>query len=118
MVRLHTASLDLLHWVAIGLAAIVGLVQIAVGTLAADDPLGIALALGGLGLFAWILLVVLGYSRRLLTLAAIPYAVVQILLWWTLSDLEVGNLLEPGLVVAALQLALLVILVWLYEAIR
>lgn len=119
----RTDTLGGLHWVAIGLAAITGAIHVFLGVSAFFGdviplPLGVSFLLAGLGYFGAIGLVVLGWRRRLVYLAGIPYTAVQILLWYQFNYAGTGESLAqagPIEVVDKLaQLLLIVLLVVLY----
>lgn len=113
MVELRTVSLGIRDWTAIALAAITGLLHLLVGARTAPAPAGVVLLLAGLGSLAWIALVLVGFHRHRLYLAAVPYAATLIVLPWALDGVAPADPLDPGLGVldAAIQVALIVVLI-------
>lgn len=118
--RWETASLTTLHWVAVALAAVTGLVHLGLGLSDIGTPMGISFLLAGLGFFAGIALLLRGYRRRLLYLLGIAYTGLQIVLyvafnWPNVVFLADGSVYVEGVVDKVVQLALVATLVALYR---
>lgn len=101
---LDTASLTGLHWLAIVLAAVTGLVHVAIGVQFGD----VVLLLAGLGFLGAIVLFLLDVRRRLLYLAGIPYTGIQFVLYFVQNW---PNVVSPvGILDKVVQVALIVVL--------
>jgi hypothetical protein len=115
-VGLDTEGLTGLHWVGIVAAAVSGLVHLRLGVGFLPSGLGISFLLAAGGFFGAIVLVLLGYRRRLVYAVGIPFTVVQIVAWYLLNfadgsksfPADVGTL---GAVDKVAQLVLLAVLV-------
>lgn len=103
----ETASLTGVHWAAIGLAVLTGLVHLYLFWTQDFVPF----LLAGLGFFGAIGLILVGFHRRLIYLAGIPYTLAQMGGWYVLD----GNLTALAVVDKAAQVALIVLLVYLYR---
>lgn len=119
----RTDSLGGLHWLAILLAAASGAVHLFLGASAFFGsviplPLGIAFLLAGLGFFGAIALVLIGWRRRLVYLAGIPFTAIQIVLWYQFNYVGTGqSVTSAGPIEIAdkvAQVVLILILVDLY----
>jgi hypothetical protein len=77
-----SGSLSPLDGFGIGLAAVTGLVHIRLFFRPPSTPLSIAWLLAGIGFFGAIVLVLIGYRRRLLYLIGIFYTGLQIALFF------------------------------------
>jgi hypothetical protein len=107
--RLRTASLTPLHWLAVALAALTGLIHVGIGIQFGD----VLLLLAGLGFFGAIVLFLLDVNRRLLYLAGVPYTGLQFVLYFVQNW---PNVVSPaGILDKVVQLALVVALVVLYR---
>lgn len=118
--RWETGSLTTLHWVAVGLAAVTGLVHLALGVSDVGTPMGVSFLLAGLGFVAGIVLFLRGYRRRLLYLLGIPYVGLQIVLyvvfnWPDVVFLADGSVYVVGVVDKIVQALLVAVLVALYR---
>ena len=109
-------SLTGLHWLGFMLAAITGVIHLWLGVEFIDNPMGWSFLAAGVGYFAAIGLVILNIRRRLVYLLGIPYTAVQIPLWWIVNDIQLADLLEPGIGVfdKLVQVILIGVLVVLY----
>lgn len=83
--RLGLATLDRRYRLAIGLAAVTGVIHLGLGLTAPTTPVGAASILAGLGYGVAIALVLLGYRRRLVVAIGIPYVASQVVLWYALN---------------------------------
>ena len=107
--RIETESLTGLHWLAIGLAAITGVIHVGIGVQFGDTPL----LLAGLGFFGAIALFVLDVGRRALYLVGIPYTGAQFVLYFVRNW---PNVISPaGILDKIVQVALIVVLLVLYR---
>lgn len=81
-------SLTAIHWVAILLAAITGVIHLYISIDALPGGLGIAFVLAGLGFFGAIALFIYtsGRYRRWLYAVGIPYTLVQIVLYYVYNE--------------------------------
>ena len=118
MTRFETASLTAVHWVAIGLAALSGLIHLLLAAIVPWTVLRVSFILAGLGFLGGIGLVLLDYRRRLLYLIGIPYTGVQILLWFVVVEPTVATLNVLDVVDKAAQAVLIVLLAHLYATDR
>lgn len=118
MVRFETASLTTAHWVAIGLAALSGLIHLLLAAIVSATVLRTSFLLAGLGFFGAIGLLLVNYRRRLLYLIGIPFVGVQIVLWYLVVEPTVATLDVLDVVDKVAQGLLLVLLVYLYSADR
>lgn len=95
----ETASVSRLHWGAVVLAAITGVIHLAIGVSSIAsfgfEPLAVALALAGVGFSGAILLFVRGVRRREFYIAGILFTVLQILLWVQFNQLGGDPALSP-----------------------
>lgn len=106
---IQTDSLTALDGFAIGLTATTGLVHLRLFFKMPSTVLGISWLLAGLGFFGAIVLAVLGYRRRLLYLAGIPYTGAQIILYFYLNNPPLPLLMTTAFVDKTIQLVLLII---------
>lgn len=106
---LETSSLTRLHWLAIGLATITGVIHVGIG-IQFSDPL---LLLAGLGFFGAIVLALFDVKRRLLYLVGIPYTAIQLVMYFVRNW---PNVISPaGVVDKIVQVSLIVVLYMLYR---
>lgn len=109
-------SLAGLHWVAIALAVVTGLVHLGLGLAAVPEPLGVASVLAAVGYAGAITLVLVGYRRRLVVALSVPYVGSQVALWYLLnrpsSIGEVSPVAAVDKLVQMLLIALLVVLLF------
>lgn len=113
--RLETASLTPLHWLAVALAIVSGIVHLALGVMFFPGAQPVAFLLAGLGFFAGVVLFLLDYRRRLLYLAGIPFVALQIVLWWILNQQTQPAISPIEGIDKAAQVVLIVVLVVLYR---
>lgn len=107
--RLETESLTGLHWLAIVLAAITGVIHVAIGVRFGDT----LLLLAGIGFFGAIVLLFVGVGRRALYLAGIPYTAAQFVLYFVFNWPNVVS--ATAIVDKVVQVALIVVLFVLYR---
>lgn len=109
----QTDSLTRLHWVGIALALLSGVIHLVLGVPAVPSGLGVAFVLAAVAFFVGVVLVLVGYRRRLVYLVGIPFVGVQFVLYFAFNW---PNVLNPAGVVDKLaQAALVVVLVVLYR---
>jgi hypothetical protein len=119
-IRIETDSLTTLHWFAIALAALSGVIHLFLGVSGVtgtyiSDQLGVAFLLAGLGFFGAVVLFLLDYRRRDLYLVGIPYTALQIVLYLWINQ-RVDPALSPTEAIdKAAQILLIVVLVVLYR---
>jgi hypothetical protein len=118
MTRFETASLTTVHWVAIALAMLSGLIHLLLAAIVPATMLRVSFLLAGLGFLGAIVLVLVNYRRRLLYLVGIPFVGVQIVLWYLVVEPTVATLDVLDVVDKAAQALLVVLLVYLYTANR
>lgn len=110
------SSLTPLHWTAIGLAVVTGLVHLLLGIDFLPHWMGVVFVLAAGGFFGAVVLFALEARRRLLYLVGIPYTGVQIVLWYALNQpAGVGDLSAPEAIDKVAQVLLIVTLVVLYR---
>lgn len=105
---LDTASLAGLHWLAIVLALLTGVLHVYAGL---DGGVRIPLILAGLGFFGGTVLFLMNYRRRLLYPVAIIYTGIQIPAWYVVNA---GQYTTVGYVDKAVQILLVAVLAYLY----
>lgn len=109
-------SLSTLHWVGIGAATVTAIVHLVLGIGFLPHWMGGAFLVATAGFLLGIVLVVIGYRRRLVYLAGIPFTAAQVLLWYALNrPAGVADLSTADVVDKVAQLLLLVVLVVLYR---
>lgn len=118
MTRFETASLTAIHWVAIGLAALSGLIHLLLAVIVPAAGLRASFLLAGLGFLGAIVLVLVNYRRRLIYLIGIPFVGVQIVLWYLVVGPTFATLEALDAVDKVAQALLLVLLVYLYATER
>lgn len=120
---IRTETLGGLHWLAIVLAAVSGAIHLFLGVSAFFGsviplPLGISFLLAGLGFFGAIALVLVGWRRKLVYLAGIPFTAIQILLWYQFNYAGTGRAITGAgpieIADKVAQVVLILVLVDLY----
>ncbi|ADJ13505.1 DUF7475 family protein [Halalkalicoccus jeotgali] len=114
MVRFETSSLTPIHWLAIALAAISGLIHLLLAVIFPVLPFQVSFVLAGLGFFGGIALVLVGYRRRLIYAIGVPFTAVQIVLWYLVVGPTLGSLDTIDAIDKLAQALLIVLLVALY----
>lgn len=114
MTRFETTSLTAVHWVAIGLAALSGLIHLLLAVIVPATMLRVSFLLAGIGFLGAILLVLVNYRRRLLYLVGIPFVGVQIVLWYLVVEPTFATLHALDAVDKLAQTLLIVLLTYLY----
>ena len=105
--RLKIDSIPVLGWIALGLAFVTGVLHIYAGVVEGRIPVTLA----GVGFLAAIGLYLVDYRRPLLYLVGVVYTAVQIPLWYVV---KAGEFTTVGYVDKAVQVVLVVLLVYLY----
>lgn len=113
--ELDTNSLTPVHWLAIGLAALSGVIHLLLGVIVPIPVLQASFLFAGIGFFGGIVLVLTNYRRPLVYVVGVPFTGIQIILWYvfvepTLATIEVLDAIDK-----LAQLVLIVLLVMLYR---
>lgn len=103
----ETASLTGVHWLAVVLVVITGVLHVYAGVVDGRAPL----VLAGVGFLVATVLFLADYRRRLLYLVGIVYTFVQIPIWYVV---KAGEYTTIGYVDKVAQVILVVVLVYLY----
>ena len=103
----ETESLTTLHWLALALVLATGVVHVYAGAVEGRIPV----ALAGVGFLVAVGLFLANYRRPLLYLVGIVYTAVQLPLWYVV---KAGEYTALGYVDKAIQVVLIVLLVYLY----
>lgn len=113
--RVRTETLTSLHWVAVALAVVTGVIHLVLGVMFFPGAQPVAFLLAGIGFLGAVVLFLLDYRRRLLYLVGVPFTALQIVLYLWLNQ-RVDPAVSPveGIDKAA-QLLLIVLLVVLYR---
>ncbi|WP_254768202.1 DUF7475 family protein [Salinilacihabitans rarus] len=113
--RLALGSLGPLHWLAIALAVVTGVVHLVLGVDFLPHPMGAAFLIAAVGFFGGVALVLVGYRRRLLYLLGVPFTAGQVVLWYLLNrPAGVADLSGAEAVDKVAQLLLIAALTVLY----
>lgn len=108
-------SFGVLHWVAVLLAATTGVIHLLLGLLSIPEPLGVAALLAAGGFAGGIVLFTIGFHRRLVLVAAVPYTASQILLWYALNEpTGIGDVSPLAAFDKVVQLLLIACVILLY----
>ncbi|WP_199243338.1 DUF7475 family protein [Halopenitus persicus] len=83
--HLDLETLDRRHRLGIGLAAVTGAIHLVLGMGAPTTPIGVASILAGIGYAGAIVLVLVGYRRRLVAAVGIVYVGSQIVIWYVVN---------------------------------
>ena len=112
LIRFETASFELIHWVAIVLAAVTGLVHVYLYTTQGF----LLFLLAGLGFFGAIgLLLILPSLRKWLYGVGVPYTLAQIVGWYTMEQpASLGDISTLALADKTVQIALIAVLLLLF----
>jgi ABC-type amino acid transport system permease subunit len=104
--HLSTESVTSVHWVAVALAVLTGVIHVYVGAVRGRP----SLLLAGLGFFGGIGLFLNGYRRRPLYVVGIVYVLIQIVIW---TIVNAGEYTTIGIVDKGVQLMLVGLLAYL-----
>lgn len=113
--RLETASLTGLHWVAVVLAVLSGVVHLVLGVRFFPEGTAIAFILAGVAFFVAIGLFLIDYHRRLLYAVGVPFVLAQIVAWLWINQRQQPEISPVEGVDKAAQVVLILILVLLYR---
>lgn len=109
-----TAGLLSLDYVVIILATISGVIHLYEGYEdLGEGVIGILFILAGIGFFAWIALLVIGFRLRVLYPVGFVFTAIQFVLYFVLNWPEIYESL--GLIDKAVQLALMIVLLLVYR---
>ncbi|UWG48382.1 putative membrane protein [Halanaeroarchaeum sp. HSR-CO] len=108
---IRTESLTGLHWLAIGLALVTGVIHLVLGVSFVSDPMGWSFLFAGVVFFAAIVAVLYDYRRRLIYLLGIPFTGGQIVAWYLVNAPDFSPL---GIGDKVVQVVLIVVLALLY----
>lgn len=108
-------SLTPLHWIAVGLTIITGIVHLALGIMFFPGVLPVSFLLAGLGFFVGIGLFLRGYRRRLLYQIGVPFVALQMVLYLLINQRSDPAVSPIEGIDKAAQLLLIVLLVVLYR---
>lgn len=92
-VSIETESLTPLHWGAVALAAISGVIHFVLGVQFFPGVQPVLFLLAGLGFFGAIVLLLVDYRRQQLYIAGVGFTALQIVLWLVLNQLGA----DPGI---------------------
>ncbi|MFW6153071.1 MAG: DUF7475 family protein [Halobacteriota archaeon] len=109
-------SLTAIHWLAILLAGITGVIHLYISIDALPGGLGIAFVLAGLGFFGAIVLFLYtsGRYRRWLYIAGIPFVLLQIVLYYVYNEPStLGDMATVDVVDKVVQVVLVLVLAYL-----
>ena len=110
--RIDTASVNTLHWIGIGLAAVTGVIHLYLGVSFITSPLGWSFLVAGIGFFAGVAAVLTNTRQRLAILLGIPFTAGQIIIWYVMNAPDLSPL---GIADKVVQVLLIVVLVGLYR---
>jgi hypothetical protein len=106
--RIPTESLTTLHWLAVALVVVTGVLHVYAGVVEGRLPV----ALAGVGYAGALVLFLLNYRRRLLYAIGIPYTAVQIPIWLAVKS----EYTVVGYVDKTVQVVLILVLLVLYRS--
>jgi hypothetical protein len=113
---LELDSLTTLHWIGINLALISAVVHLVFGVMFLPNVMGVLFLLATGGFLGAIVLLLVGYRRRLLYLVGIPFTGIQIVAWYAVNQPTGPADIGPaGAIDKIAQLLLIVVLVVLYR---
>jgi hypothetical protein len=113
--RLETRSLTPLHWIAVALALVTGVVHLALGVLFFPGGLGVAFLLAGFGFLGGVVLFLLDYRRRQLYPTGVAFTAVQIVLYLLINPPSFPDVPPAEAIDKVAQILLVVALVVLYR---
>lgn len=114
MARFDTGSLTAVHWIAIALAAISGVIHLLLGVIVPVLALQASFLFAGIGFFVGIGLVLVDYRRPLVYLLGIPFTAGQVVLWYVIVGPTLGTIEVLDAVDKLTQAVLVVLLFVLY----
>lgn len=104
---IETESLTRLHWLAILLVFVTGVIHIYAGVIESRIPVSLA----GIGFLGAIAVFLFGYRRPLLYLVGVVYTAIQLSLWYVV---KAGEYSTVGYVDKTVQIGLVFLLLYLY----
>ena len=104
---IETESLTRLHWLAILLVFVTGVIHIYAGVIESRIPVSLA----GIGFLGAIAVFLFGYRRPLLYLVGVVYTAIQLSLWYVVKAGEYSTI---GYVDKTVQIGLVLLLLYLY----
>lgn len=113
--RVQTASLTGLHWLAVLLALLSGVIHLVLGVMFFPEGLAIAFLLAGIAFLVAIGLFLVDYRRRLLYAIGVPFVLLQIILWLWINQRNQPEISPVEGIDKAGQVLLIVILIVLYR---
>lgn len=87
----ETDSLGTLEWVGILFAAVSGVIHLVIGVPGLPSGLAVSFVLAGLGFAGAIALLVVGWRRRLVYAAGVPFVGAQIVAWYALNGFPIDT---------------------------
>ncbi|MFW6265723.1 MAG: DUF7475 family protein [Halanaeroarchaeum sp.] len=108
---IRTESMTGLHWLAIVLALVTGVIHLVLGVSFIADPMGWSFLFAGVVFLAAIAAVLFDYRRRLIYLLGIPFVAGQIVAWYFVNAPDFSPV---GIGDKVVQVVLIVVLVVLY----
>lgn len=113
---LELDSLTTLHWIGIHLALVSAVVHLIYGIGFFPSRAGILFLLAAGGFLGGIVLLLVGYRRRLLYVVGVPFTAVQVVGWYMANrPAGPGDISAAGAIDKIVQLALIVVLITLYR---
>ena len=113
--QIKTASLTGLHWLAVALSLLSGVVHLVLGVMFFPQGTAIAFLLAGIAFLVAVGLFLRNYRRRLLYAVGVPFVLVQIILYYWINYRNQPAISPVEAVDKVAQLVLIVVLVVLYR---
>lgn len=112
---MEPTSLGGLYWLGIGLAVVTGAIHLVLGLGAPTTAVGAASIFAGLGYAGAVVLILVGYRRRLVVAIGVPFVASQIVLWYvvnqpaSLDDVSLAAMVDKPVQVLLIAVCLLVL---------
>ena len=113
--QIETASLTGLHWLAVGLSLLSGVIHLVLGVMFFPQGTAIAFVLAGIAFLVAVGLFLRDYRRRLLYAVGVPFVLVQIVLYYWINYRNQPAISPVEAVDKVAQLVLIGVLVVLYR---
>lgn len=113
--QIETASLTGLHWLAVVLSLLSGVIHLVLGVMFFPQGTAIAFVLAGIAFLVAVGLFLRNYRRRLLYAVGVPFVLVQIVLYYWINYRNQPAISPVEAVDKVAQLVLIVVLVVLYR---
>lgn len=113
--QIETASLTGLHWLAVVLSLLSGVIHLGLGVMFFPQGTAIAFVLAGIAFLVAVGLFLRNYRRRLLYAVGVPFVLVQIVLYYWINYRNQPAISPVEAVDKVAQLVLIVVLVVLYR---